>query len=83
MSAVQTPTRLVDEIADFLASSPTREQLLTFRPSETVQQRARELLTKSNLGTLSAEDERELSQLEQAELLMRLVKSRIHSRTPS
>ena len=83
MSAIQTPTRLVDEIADFLASSPTREQLLSFRPSETVQQHARELLTKSNQGTLTAEDERELSQLEQAELLMRLVKSRIHSRTPS
>ena len=83
MSAIQTPPRLVDEIADFLASSPTREQLLSFRPSETVQQHARELLTKSSQGTLSAEEDRELSQLEQAELLMRLVKSRIHSRTRS
>lgn len=83
MSTVQTPRRLVDEIADFLASGPSREQLLSFRPSEAVQQHARELLTKSNQGTLSAEEERELGQLEQAELLMRLVKSRIHSRTLS
>ncbi|HPM79611.1 MAG TPA: hypothetical protein PLF81_02885 [Candidatus Anammoximicrobium sp.] len=83
MSAIETPTRLVDEIADFLASSPTREQLLSFRPSEAVQQHVRELLTKSSQGILTAEEERELSQLEQAELLMRLVKSRIHSRTPS
>jgi hypothetical protein len=83
MSTLQTPTRLVDEIADFLASNPTREQLLSFRPSETVQPHARELLTKSNQGTLSAEEERELGQLEQAELLMRLVKSRVHSRTTS
>ncbi len=77
MSIVETPTRLLDEIAEFLASSPTREQLLSFRPSESVQRQARELLIRSNEGTLSAQEHRELNQLEQAELLMRLVKSRV------
>jgi len=82
MSAIRTPPRLVDEIADFLASNPTQEQLLAFRPSEPVQQQARRLLTKANEGTLSPEEQRELAQFEQAELLMRLVKARIYARMP-
>ena len=44
MAITQDAPTLVDEIADFLASAPSREQLLSYHPPERVQQRARELL---------------------------------------
>jgi len=77
MSIVQEPIRLLEEIADLMAASPTREQLLEFRPSTSVQSRASELLEKQNAGTVTAEEQRELDQFEQAELLMRLVRARL------
>jgi hypothetical protein len=73
--------RLLDEVAEFLASSPTPEQILAFRPSEPVQRRARELLARQNAGQLTREEERELAQFENTEILMRLVKARLRSKT--
>jgi len=75
MAVVQEPIRLFEEIADLLTSRPTEDQLLGFRPSQNVQDRARDLLEKQNAGTISAEEQRELDQFEQAEILMRLVKA--------
>ena len=80
MAVVQAPTRLFEEIADLFASNPSDEQLLKFRPSETVQQRARDLLDGQNAGELSEDEQRELDQYEQAELLVRLVKARLHAK---
>ncbi len=77
MSTVQEPIRLLEEIADLMASNPTREQLVAFRPSASVQARARELLTRQGIGEITADEQRELDQFEQAELLMRLVKARL------
>ncbi|QDT47807.1 hypothetical protein [Symmachiella dynata] len=77
MSIVQEPIRLLEEIADLLASNPTQDQLLAFRPSASVQERARELLIRLNAGTISTDEQRELDQFEQAEMLMRLVKARL------
>lgn len=77
MSTVQHPSRILEEIADLFASCPNREQLLGFRPSSAVQQRASELLAKQNDGTTTDEEQRELDQYEQAEVLMRLVKARL------
>lgn len=77
MATVQEPGVIFGEIAEFLASAPTREQLLKFRPSEQLQQRIRDLLAKQNAGKATAEDQRELDQIEHAERLMRMVKARI------
>jgi hypothetical protein len=79
MSVVESPPSLFDEIADFIASGPTPQEILEFRPSAAVQDRARELLAKLKQDTLSREDEQELDQYEQAELLMRLVKAKLRS----
>ena len=79
MSVLQSPPSMFDEIAEFIASGPTPQEILDFRPSAAVQDRARELLAKLKQHSLSREDEQELDQYEQAELLMRLVKAKLRS----
>ena len=79
MTTIGTTYRLLEEIADLFASSPSREQLLNFRASESVQERVRELLTKLNAGRISQDEQRELNQYEQVEMLIRLVKARLRA----
>jgi hypothetical protein len=79
MASTRTTLGALEEIADFLASGPSPEELLQFRPSPQTQARAEELLDGLKDGCLSAEERRELDQFEQAERLMRLVKARIQA----
>ena len=81
MAIAETPFRIMEEIADLFASGPSRDDLLAFRPSSAVQQRATELLDRQADGEATSDDQRELDQFAQAELLMRLVKARL--RTPA
>lgn len=81
MSVGEVAPSLWEEIADLLTSDASPEEIVAFRPSAEVQQRVRELLHKSSAGELSVDEERELSQFEQAELFMRLVKARLLPRT--
>ena len=80
MATVQAAPRITEEIAEFLARGPTRDEVLSFQPSPQSQERARELLDRLRDGRVSAEEQRELDQFEHAETLMRLLKARI--RTP-
>ena len=77
MATAQLESRLLDEVAEFMASQPTREHLLAFRPSPAAAERAADLLARGSAGTLSYEDELELRQFESTEILMRLVKARL------
>jgi hypothetical protein len=77
MAAKQGGTWLTEEIADFLATCPSREQLLDYRPSPPAQERLRKLLEKSKRGRISAEEQWELDQFEHAEMLMQMVKARL------
>jgi hypothetical protein len=70
---------LIEEVANFLASCPTREQLLSYHPSVSIQERARELLEKSKSGRITADDQWELDQFEHAEMLMQLIKARVRA----
>lgn len=79
MASTRSTLGAMEEIADFLASGPSPEELLQFRPSSQTQARAEELLAKLRDGRLSAEQREELDQFEQADRLMRLVKARIHA----
>jgi hypothetical protein len=79
VETVQSTSIYHDELVDFLASAPSREQLLNFRPSEEVRRRARGLLAKIRDGSLTNEEQQELDQFEQAELLMQLICARIHA----
>ena len=76
-----TPNTLgaIEEIADFLASGPSPEELLQFRPSPQTRARAEELLEKLKDGCLSSDERTELNQFEQIERLMRFVKARIQA----
>uniref|UniRef100_A0A7C2NVU0 Uncharacterized protein n=1 Tax=Schlesneria paludicola TaxID=360056 RepID=A0A7C2NVU0_9PLAN len=77
MSVAFEPPRLLEEVADFLASQPARHELLDYQPSAAATERARDLLNRSSSGLLTADEEDELHQFEQAELLIRLIKARL------
>ena len=79
MTVSQVSGGVLEEVADFLASGPSPDALLSFRPSPRLQARAEELLQKVKDGVLSAEERRELDQFEHTERLMRLTKARIHA----
>jgi hypothetical protein len=79
MTNKPTATWLIDEVADFLAGCPSREALLAYRPSRRAQERFNALLEKSKKGTLSADEEWELNQIEHLEILMQAVKARLRT----
>lgn len=83
MPIVESPSSIIEEVTTFLASNPGHEQLLEFRPSEAVQQRARELLDLLQNNTLTEEEEKELEQFQNVELLMRLLKAKIRAESES
>ncbi|MCH7989777.1 MAG: hypothetical protein IID46_11605 [Planctomycetes bacterium] len=83
MAIVETPSSILEELAGFLTSDPDCENLLNFRPSEEVQQRARILLEKLEEQTLSREEQIELEQFQNIELLMRLIKAKVQAENPS
>lgn len=66
---------LTEEIAKFLATCPSREQLLGYRPPAHVQERALELLQKAKSSSINADEQWELDQFEHAEMLMQLIKA--------
>ncbi len=74
---VKEPVPLWEEIADLMTSDASTDEIAAYRPSEGIQQRVRDLLHRSSAGELTYDEERELSQFEQAELFMRLVKVRL------
>ena len=72
-----TQSQVFEEIAEFLAAFPSREQVLAFRPSPETQERAWELLAKSNVGELTDEERDELEDFGRAELFVRMLKARL------
>lgn len=80
MAIPQSTVGVLEEVADFLASGPSADDWLQYRPSPQLQARAEELLDKLKDGCLSTEERRELDQFEHAERLVRLTKARIHAR---
>ncbi len=58
-----TPTEtLFDEILEFLASTPTPEQIINFQPPVTLQERLSALLSKNRAGNLEAKEQAELDE---------------------
>jgi hypothetical protein len=71
---------LLGEISEFLASAPSQDELLKYRPSEQLQKRAKELLARLKDDGLTAEEERELDQFEWIDSLFGLIQARIRAR---
>lgn len=78
-TAHQAPSALFEEIATLFASAPSPQQIAEFKPSQPVIDRVTALLELNRRGELTSDKTEELNQIEQAELLMRVVKTRILS----
>ena len=83
MSKTEAASKVFEEIAQLFGSGPTDEQILNFQSSADVVQRATKLLSLNRTGPMDDDLKQELDQYEQAELLMRMVKARIHVRQGS
>jgi hypothetical protein len=68
---------LRSEVISFLASQPTTEQMLGFRPSQATAQRLENLLARSKQNQLSAEAEAEMDDLCEVDRFVSLLKSQI------
>jgi hypothetical protein len=58
---ISPPNTLVDEITDFLVSSPTPEQIIEFQTSEALNERLHDLLDKNREEGLTPEERDELN----------------------
>lgn len=76
MVAVQANMILLDEALDFLASSPTPEQIIAFSPSEALQERSRYLLERNRDSTLTDDERAELDELARLNHFMSMLKIR-------
>ncbi len=66
------------EIVDFIAGGATPESVATFHPSEALQFRVSELLSKNEEDSLAAEERAELNQFLELEHILRIAKARAH-----
>lgn len=67
---------LYTEVIEFLASGPTPQAIVAFRPSQEAQARVAELLDKNRGSMLTPAEQAELDQYEELDYLMTLVKAR-------
>ena len=68
--------QVFEEIIDFLASGPTREQIIEFKASAASQRRLAELLEKNREEALTEAESAELDVYEQVDYVMSLLKAR-------
>jgi hypothetical protein len=68
------------ELLEFLATLPSPQEILDLRPSESLQQRVRELLERSHAGTLTTLEEQEWEGYQYLEHLVRLAKAKACSK---
>ena len=73
MATMETST-LFDEILDFIASSPTPEQIVEFHPSSRLQLRLRDLLDRNRNENLSADERVELDEFSRMNHFMSMLK---------
>jgi hypothetical protein len=67
---------LFDEVLDFLASTPTPEQIIVFQPSDSLQERLRYLLDQNQSAGLSREEQTELDEFSRINHFMSMLKIR-------
>ncbi|HKP37980.1 MAG TPA: hypothetical protein VJT71_14070 [Pyrinomonadaceae bacterium] len=75
--------RAYEEIVDFIAAGTTPQDVISFRPSESAQQRVADLLAREKNGDLSPAEKSELDHYLQIEHLMRLAKARARDFLPN
>jgi hypothetical protein len=77
LSLQQPPlhARIYHYIIDFLASKPTAEQIIAFRPTAEMQERFKMLLTRSKIGEITPTEQQELNEYERIEHLIIMLKT--------
>jgi hypothetical protein len=68
------PAPVYQEVYYFLASAPSREAILAFRPSEETQERLRQLLALNAEERATETEQAELDEFEQVEHFVRMLK---------
>lgn len=81
--AIAPEVALFDEILDFLASTPTPEQIIAFQPPDNLQQRLTELLEQNQRTGLSSEEQAELDEFLRINRLMSRLKLRARRKLAS
>jgi hypothetical protein len=82
MASLEIST-LFDEVLDFLASTPTPEKIIAFKPSEALQQRLRYLLDRNQSAGLSVEEQTELDEFSRINHFMSMLKTRARKKFAS
>lgn len=72
--------QLVDEVVEFLASTPTPQQVIAFTPSDALQNRASYLLEVNRAGTLTSEERAELDEFGRLNHFMSMLKARARAK---
>ena len=67
---------LFDDVLDFLASTPTPEQIVEFEPSESLKQRLAYLMEQNRHDILSADERAELDEFLRMNHFMNMLKLR-------
>jgi hypothetical protein len=73
MAISQPP--IYQEVYHFLASAPSHDEILAFRPSPATQERIHALLNANKEQRLSADEQAELNEFEQVEHFVRMLKA--------
>lgn len=71
-----SPTRLLDELTDFLAASPSPQQIIAFKPSEALERRALDLLQKNREDRLTPDERTEMDEYMRMDHFMTLLKAK-------
>ncbi len=74
--AINVQSAIFTDLADFLASQPTLEDLAAYKVSASVQQHIDALLEKNREGQLSADERLELEKILAVSHLMTLTKTK-------
>ncbi len=69
------PARIYREILNFLASNPTPEQIVAFRPAPEIIERLKTLLAREASGEITLAEKDEIDEIEQIEHLVRMIKA--------
>jgi hypothetical protein len=75
LSSGTLPADVYHYVLNFLISNPTPAQILEFRPNLLMQNRLKDLLSKSDAGQLSITEQQELDDYERIEHLIVMLKT--------
>ena len=69
-------SKAYNDVVSFMIEKKTLEEIITFKPSDDLNNRVTELLTKEKTASITREEKKELDQYMWLEHLMRLAKAR-------